>query len=343
MDQPLRVLLALNLTDAQVQRVRDVDPRLEVRVLPRPERRLLRGRTLSGDPLGEPPPGTQERLHEALAWADTMLVDQSGVRENLPGVAPRLRWVHVTNAGIDYLVRRGLHRVPITITNSRGMHGRNMGEYVVMMMLAFCKALPQYLHAQRRHEWSKAGPDELHGKTLGIIGYGAIGHGVAAAARAMGVRVLGTRRRATGAREEGADAMYPMDRLHEMLAECDFVLSAMPWTPDTDGVLGAAEFAAMKRDTVFINIGRGTTVDEPALIEALRSGHLGGAALDVLAEEPPSPDNPLWDLENVLITPHTSGNTPYYYDGVLDIFCESLRRVLDGEAPLNIVDVAAGY
>lgn len=343
MNERLRVLLALNLTDAQVQRVRDLDPRLEVRVLPRAERRLLRGRTLSGEPLGEPPPGTEERLHEALAWADAMLVDQSGVREYLPEVAPRLRWVHVTNAGIDYLVRRGLHKVPLTITNSRGMHGRNMGEYVVMMMLAFCKALPHYIHAQRRHEWSKAQPDELFGKTLGIVGYGAIGRGVATAARAMGVRVLAARRRSTGEPEPGADATYPMERLHELLAQSDFVLSAAPWTPETDRMLGAAEFAAMKAGAVFINIGRGTTVDEPALIEALRSGHLGGAALDVLAEEPTSPDNPLWEMENVLITPHTSGNTPYYYDGVLDIFCESLKVVLEGEQPLNIVDVAAGY
>ncbi len=345
MSAKYRILLALNASDAQLARVRAVDPdRVEVRLLPADERRLLRGRRIGGGAVGPPPAGTESRLNEALAWAQAMVCDQSAVREWLPERAPGLEWIQVTNAGVDYLVRRGLHRLPFTITNARGIHGRNMAEYVLLVCLAFTKGLvPGYLAAQRAKQWSASQPDELAGKTLSIVCYGEIGRGVAGIARAFDMRVLAPRRRAAGHPEPGADVVYPISRLHQMLAECDFVLVATPWTPETHQLIGAAELAAMKPSAVLINIGRGAVVDEAALIAALEAGRLRGAGLDVFAEEPLPPASPLWEMPNVLITPHIAGNTPRYYDLVLDVFCDSLRSVLAGGKPRNIVDVEAGY
>ncbi len=338
MQDRLRVLLGLNVPEHLVDTIRAVEPeRVEVRHLARPERRALRR-------VAEPTPEVAASLDEALRWAEVLVCDQRAIDDTLPVRAPNLRWIQVTNAGIDYLTRRGLHRIGVTISNARGIHGANMGEYVTMMALAFTKRVNVYVRAQARHEWSHAEPRELAGTTMGIIGLGEIGKGVARYARAFGMRVVALRRTAAGGEvSEHADHVFGVAGLHDLLERSDFVTLALPWTSESHHLIDEAALRAMKPDAVLINISRGDIVDEQALIRALRDGWIGGAALDVFEQEPLPAESPLWDMENVLITPHMSGNTPRYFELVIELFCRSLRRVLDGGRPLTVVNVEAGY
>lgn len=338
-DHPLRILVALNVAPELLEQVRAVDPaRVEVRQLGAAERRLMRGEAGAD-------PGARASLDEALSWAQALVCDQRAVTPDLPERAPGLRWVQVTNAGIDYLVERGLHRVPILISDGSGIHGVSMSEYVLLMCLAFARRLDVYARAQARHEWAAhEQPRDLAGATLGIVGLGAIGRAVARAARGMGMRTVGLRRSGPGHEADpDVERVYGPERLHAMLGESDYVLVAAPLTEATRHMIGEAEFRAMKRTAVIVNVARGGLIDERALVRALREGWIAGAGLDVFEEEPLPPDSLLWDMPNVFITPHMAGNSPHYFALVIDLFCRSLRRVLDGGEPLTPIDVDAGY
>jgi len=279
-----------------------------------------------------------------------------------PEWVPRLRWVQLHSAGADHVLEHPLFRSPVEFTTASGVHAINIAEYVFAMALAWFHRLPRMLEWQARGQWPPDRerwalfvPEELWGKTIGIVGYGSIGRQVARLAKAFGMRVLamqrGEDRRDRGfvfpgtGDPEGTlpDRFYTPAQLHEMLAESDIVVIAVPLTPETRGMFDEAAFRAMKRDAFLINIARGSVCEEPALIRALQEGWIGGAALDVFEQEPLPPEHPLWRLPNVLISPHVAGFTPHYDTRAAQIFEENLARYMRGEPLLNRVDKARGY
>jgi phosphoglycerate dehydrogenase-like enzyme len=276
--------------------------------------------------------------------------------------APRLRWVQTYFAGVDGWLERSGERVKdVLVTTASGVHGPNMAEYALLLMLAFAHALPEMQELQRRAEWpaerrKSLVPGELRGATLGVVGYGSIGREAARLARALGLRVVGCkrdpqRREDTGwawpgtgdPRGELPERIYAVEDLDDMLRDCDYVLLTLSLTPATRHIIDSAALRAMKPGAVLINVARGGLVDEPALVEALSTGHLRGAGLDVFEQEPLPADSPLWSFPNVILTPHISGITPAYEDRLMALFAENLRRYMAGQTLLNLVDLYLGY
>ena len=197
---------------------------------------------------------------------------------------------------------------------------------------------------QAAREWQAFDVEELHGRTLGIVGYGDIGRAIAARAKPFGMRILGLRRRATGkAQDDLADEIWPLDRLRELMAASDDVAVALPLTPETHHLVGEAEIRAMKPTSVFVNVGRGAVVDEPALVRALAEGRIKGAALDVFETEPLPKESPLWGMDNVLLSPHTADHTRTWLVDASHLFLQNLERFRRGEPLLTLVDKRAGY
>lgn len=256
---------------------------------------------------------------------------------------PALRWVQTISAGIPPLVLDALRQRPeVVLTNATGVFDVPIAETVLTYILMIVKRMPEFMAQQQAHRWHKLPLRELRGLTVGIIGIGGIGTEVAKRCTALGMRVIATRRHP----EHGApyvEALFPPARLHELLAQSDFVVVAVPLTPETAHLINAERLRAMKPDAWLINIARGAVVDEAALIEALREQRIGGAALDVTEEEPLPADSPLWDFPNVILTPHNSWSTPYLEERQKDLFLDNLARYLNGEPLRNVVDKTLGY
>jgi phosphoglycerate dehydrogenase-like enzyme len=276
-----------------------------------------------------------------------------------PDWAPRLRWIQLDTAGYDHVLATPYADGRIPVTNLAGVAPPNMAEHAFLMMLAFGHHLPDMLVQQRARNWPTPGyrwerftPSELLGATVGVVGYGAIGRQIGRIAHAFGMRVLALApSRASLAQKplvyqvpqlvglagSEPDAFYRPDQLLDMLPQCDYVVLVLPHTPASHHLFGVPAFAAMKPGAVLVNIARGGVVDETALIDALRSGHLGGAALDVFEQEPLPADSPLWEMPNVIVSPHIAGLTSRYAEVVFDLFSTNLRRFLAGEFLLNQV------
>jgi phosphoglycerate dehydrogenase-like enzyme len=258
--------------------------------------------------------------------------------------ARRLKWVHSLAAGVEPLLLPEILESAIVLTNGRGAYARPLGEWALLAALYFFKFVPQRLAEQRARRWNPADVDELHGKTLGIVGYGQIGRACAERARPFGMRVLGLRRRPElSPNDPLLDAVYGPPQLHELIARSDVLVLAAPNTPQTAGMIGAREIGLMRPNAVLINVGRGSLVDEPALVEALRARRILGAGLDVFATEPLPPASPLWDLDNVLLSPHTADRTPGWLDRAIEVFVRNYEKYRRGEELENIVDKQAGY
>lgn len=275
--------------------------------------------------------------------------------------APALKWVQLHTAGVDHLLGHPLMKSDILLTTASGIHATPIAEYVFASILAFNRRLPQMLYYQSRREWPQGrwnlfARPELRGSTLGIVGYGSIGREVGRTARCFGMRVVSTKRSVSQMRDagyavpgtgdrEGAllDEAFPPERLSEMLGLCDYVVVAVPLTPQTRKLIGEAELRAMKPSAYLVNISRGGTVDEAALVKALRQGWIAGAGLDVFEEEPLPANSPLYDLDNVILSPHVAGFTLRYDERASDLFAENLRRYLAGKPLLNLVDKDKGY
>jgi glyoxylate/hydroxypyruvate reductase A len=236
--------------------------------------------------------------------------------------------------------------MPDTVfTTASGVHARPLAEFCIMVILAFHKKLLVSLRDQRAHRWDRFAAGELDGQTLVIVGVGRIGKEIARLAKAFGMRVIGVKRSVAGV-DPGRlnlDALYGPDELHHALKEAQNLVLIVPGTSETAGMIGALELALLPKGAVFINIGRGSLVDEPALIETLRSGRLSGAGLDVFATEPLPPDSPLWDMENVICVAHSASTAYRENERITDLFCRNLRRYLDGEPLLNVFDHALGF
>lgn len=269
--------------------------------------------------------------------------------------APRLAWVHSASAGVERVLTPTSRERGLVVTNARGVFSEPIAEYVLMMILAVSRRLPQLLELQRERTWQPLEGVELRDVTVGIVGLGSIGHAVAALATAFGCRVVATRRRAPEGvareptREEGVPELPGLDRLTgpeglpELLAESDFIVLAAPLTPETEGMIDEAALTSVKPGAWLVNVARGRLVDERALLRALREGPLGGAVLDTFRDEPLPPGSPFYDLPNVIVTPHTSWSSGRVLDRSVELFCDNLRRYAAGEPLLNVVDPGAGY
>jgi phosphoglycerate dehydrogenase-like enzyme len=257
---------------------------------------------------------------------------------------PELRWVHSATAGVERVLTPSAARRGLLITNARGVFSRPIAEYVLMMLLAVVRRLPQLLELQRERTWQPLAAREMRDVTVGIVGLGSIGKAVAMLASAFGSRVIATRRQGPGdASVGGVERILPHDRLPELLAESDFVVLALPLTATTDRLMDGARLAMMKPGAWLINVARGRLVDERALVRVLRDGQIGGAVLDTILEEPLPPTSPLWSTPNLIITPHTSWSSGRVLDRSIALFCENLERYGEGEPLINAVDPTVGY
>ncbi|MCB9453481.1 MAG: D-2-hydroxyacid dehydrogenase [Anaerolineaceae bacterium] len=280
-----------------------------------------------------------------------------------PLKAPRLRWIQSHSAGLDHILQNPISKAEdIEITSASGIHATQMAEYCLGMMLALAYKVPQMLDFKQRIEWPQASheiflPRGLRGLTLGIVGYGSVGRELARLADALGMTVLATKRDVKhpadteGYTEAGTGdpdgaiptRLYPAEALTSMAAVCDFLVLTMPLTRDTYHVVNEGVFEAMRDSAFLINVARGAVVDEAALISALAAEKIAGAALDVFEEEPLPSGSPLWNLDNVIISPHVSGNSVAYHEKAAALFAENLQRYLEKRPLLNRLQRVHGY
>jgi len=332
----LNVLVTMPFTEEQLKPLRDVSPEVEV--------------TCEG----------AERAN--YSQADVLY---AGSPPRDLARAPRLRWVQLHMAGVNGIYDHPLYRdTAIPLTTTSGVHAATIAEYALTMLLALAHRVPRMVEWQARggwppdeDRWTLFVPTELRGAALGIIGYGSIGRELARIAKtAFGMSILACKRRPAERGDAGyalpgtgdpegrlPNAWFAPEQLSELLARSDAVVMCAPLTPKTTGMIGAAALRAMKPSAYFINVGRGATVDEAALAQALREKRLAGAAIDVFAQEPPPLGHPFYGLDNIIVSPHVSGFLPSYDDKCAALFAENLRRYLAGSPLLNLVDRATGY
>jgi phosphoglycerate dehydrogenase-like enzyme len=281
---------------------------------------------------------SRAELDAAIAGADVLVC--SGLwRNDLPAIAPRLRLVQSCSAGTDQYDRDVLRQAGIRLASGQGCNANAVSEHAIAQILALLRRLPEARDNQAKRHWRgmmgdfARREDEAGGKTAIVVGTGRIGGRIARLCKALGMRVIGVRRDPTQG-VDGADEVHGFRDLPRLAPRADFLVLACPLTDETRNLVDAAVLAAMKPTARVVNVARGRVVDEPALVAALREGRIGGAALDVTADEPLPRDSPLWDMPQVLITPHTAGETHSYEDNVLDMMMENIERLWRGETGL---------
>lgn len=334
-DEINRVLIASYLEREQVERIRQVDRRLEV--IYEPE--LLAVPSYPADHYGVPDrtPEQEARWCALLGQADVLFDFDYSHRVDLPDLAPQLCWIQASSAGIGQFVRRYGYdtRLPNTvITTASGIHARPLAEFCLMAMLMHYKHAASMIRNQQRQRWERFAGTDLEGRTIAIVGLGHIGTELARLACSLGMRVIGTN-------AEPAPAcvaqLFPPERLHAMLPLADVLVLCVPHTPKTERMIGQAELNLLAKGAYLINIARGAVIDEAALLQALRTGHLSGAALDVFDEEPLPKSSPFWKMDNVLIYPHSASTSDRENERLTDLFCDNLRRFLSGEPLRNVL------
>jgi phosphoglycerate dehydrogenase-like enzyme len=335
----VRVVIATPLEAELVDRLREVDERLEIAFEPE----LLPTPRYPSDHAGEESfertPEQEARFTELVAGADAVL---GFPREAPAGIAwvvrtaPNLRFLQATFAGAGQQIRAAKltedELTRVLFASTAGIHSTPLAEWSIFGILAFTKSLPRLLDDKARKNWAEHYPtEELPGKTLLVVGMGAIGREVTRLGEAFGMRVHGVRR------SDGPE------RLRELIPEADAIVVALPLTEETRGLIDHDTIGRMKQDAIFVNVGRGAVVDEDALVDALRTGRLRGAALDVFAEEPLPESSPLWELDNVIVSPHTAALSVKENERVVQRFAENLRRYLAGEELLGRIDTTVFY
>ncbi len=258
-------------------------------------------------------------------------------------MCPKVRWVHSRAAGLDTVLFPALIESEVPLTNGRGVFSQSLGEFALGAILYFAKDLRRMVANQEAGRWEAFDIVEIAGQTVGIVGYGDIGHAVAKRVHPMGMRVLALKRHAATAADPLIERTYsPSERL-EMISQCDYIVASAPLTPETRGMIGEAEFAAMKPTAVVVNIGRGPVIDEAAMVRALTEGRIKGAALDVFDTEPLPAGHPFWTLKNVLISPHCADHTPDWMEQAMRFFLAQFQRFEAGEPLHNVVEKRRGY
>lgn len=255
--------------------------------------------------------------------------------------AKNLKWIHAISAGVEGLTIPEIMNLDAVVSNTKGIHGIPMAEHTMALILARLRQLPVFIKQQQEKIWLKHHPEETQGKTVGIIGLGSIGEEVAKKCKVFGMRVVATKR--TPVDCEWVDELYSENQLNKLLGEADFVVVVVPLTPQTTKLIGEKEFKMMKKTSYIINIARGKVIDEKALVKALQNGDIGGAGLDCVEDEPLPQDSPLWDMPNVMITPHMAADSPLYMDRAMDLFCENLKRFINDQEISYKVNKNKGY
>lgn len=286
----------------------------------------------------------KEIWQDQLAEAEIIVGWRKLMEDYCFSAESKLKWVQTWSAGVDSLPLKEFENHHISLSSANGVHAYPISETILALMLGLTRKIHTYVRNQQEKTWHHAGIKlEMHRKTIGIIGIGAIGKETAKIAKSFGMKILGLRH--SGKPEDYVDEMYTTDQLDTVLPKCDYVVVTLPLTKETHRLFGAKQFKSMKSTAFFINIGRGEIVVEEELIGALQNGEIAGAGLDVFEKEPLSTNSPLWDMENVIITPHTSGSTEYYTERVIeDIFIPNLKNYISGIQPsINPVDFSKGY
>ena len=336
------VVITSYFEEEYVRRIREVDGRL--RVLYRED--LVPPPRWPGDHAGpenwERTPEEEEEFLAMLGEAEVIYDFPRGHVNDLVDVAPKLRWVQGSMAGAGEVAQKaGLGETDVVVTTASGIYSGPLAEFVLMAMLQHAKDLDRLRREKAEKVWRQGTTGTLEGKTLCVVGTGSIGRAIAERARPFGMRIVGVKRtvRVDDAAWQYADELYATADLGTALGEADYVAVTLPGTPETRHLLDADAIASMKPGAYFANVGRGTVVDEAALVEALESGHLSGAALDVFEVEPLPVESPLWELENVIVSAHTTDVVPDLINSAqTDLFCENLRRYLAGDELQNILD-----
>ncbi|HVJ48241.1 D-2-hydroxyacid dehydrogenase [Desulfitobacterium sp.] len=246
--------------------------------------------------------------------------------------AKNLKLIHSVISGVDILVNSEIRDMDIRITSTKGIHGFPMADHVLAYIYSFLRALPVFGQSQRNKEWNEAAQalcDETFGKTVGIIGLGKIGEYIAKKCKLLDFRVIALKR--TPVQNQWIDKCYSTSETEQFMKEADFVVAIIPLTSETKNMIGEKEFGMMKKSAYFINIARGGIVDEVALVNALKAKEIAGAGLDVFVNEPLQKDSPLWDMPNVILTPHAAAQSPFYNDRAFKVLIENLQRYIRGE------------
>mmetsp|Transcript_34479 Transcript_34479/g.97257 ORF Transcript_34479/g.97257 Transcript_34479/m.97257 type:complete len:365 (+) Transcript_34479:46-1140(+) len=278
------------------------------------------------------------------AWCALAWMTNSSEAEKLLRKVPDISWIHSSSAGVNHLLNDYVIDHPVVMTNSKGAYSDSLGEWAIFCCMYFAKKVGRMVRSQQDRKWDYLVVEEIRGKRMVVVGYGDIGWHCGVRARAFGMSVIGVRRRPELSADDGvADRVVGFDDLGAELAEADYVVCALPLTPATDGLFSKRHFAALKPSCVFVNVGRGATVDEEALEEVLRSEQIRGAGLDVFATEPLPSDHPFYGMENVLLSAHCADNTDNYNNMSLNNFLLELDRFNVGEKFQFLVDKKHGY
>jgi glyoxylate/hydroxypyruvate reductase A len=339
----LRVLIATPLERELVARIAAVDPRVQVLyepdLLPRPR--------YQGDHQGVPPAlsAQQQRQWSCLRRQAEVSFDFDWQDPaHMPRNCPRLRWVQATSAGLgEFLERTGLAGSNLIFTTAAGVHAAPLAEFILLGLLYFAKDMPRLRAWQAERHWERFTTHLLAGSRVLIIGLGRIGQEAARLLSCTGVEVMGAGRPGHKYDVPWLRSCVASDELERALPDVNALVLACPLTPLTRGLIGARELMLLPRGAVVVNVSRGAVMDEGALAAALESGHLGGAFLDVFATEPLPRESPLWDMPNVVISPHSASTVATENQLITDLFCDNLRRWLDGRDLRNVYDRAAGY
>lgn len=333
---PIHVVVAMDFSDALLDQIRAVSPRLRV------ERYF---------------PNVPERV-----WADAEILYTTRIFPS-PAQAPRLRWVQLHSAGMEHALKEPIIQAEdVEVTSTSGIHAVHMSEFCLMMILAFNYRLQAMLSHQAKAEWVNDSekifaPRELRGQTLGIVGYGNIGRELARIADAMGMKVLAVKRDVMHPADDDSwveahtgDAageiplrLYPPEAIQSMAKECDYLVLTAPATESTKHMINAEVLKGMKKTAVLVNVGRGALVNEADLISALAAGEIAGAALDVFEEEPLPSTSPLWNAENVILSSHIAGNSGRYHEKAANVFIDNLVRYIENRPLLNRLKRERGY
>lgn len=285
----------------------------------------------------------EERWLALMGRAEVMFDVDPAYVDAIPARTPSLRWIQGIAAGAGELFRTAsLRESAVQVATARGVHDEPLADFALMAVLAHHKRLDVLRAQQAERRWQEVTNAPLAGRVMCVVGLGSIGAAIATRARAFGMRVVGVRR--TARASELAERVHPPEEIRAAVADADYVVVTLPDTQETRALIDADTIAAMKPGAYLVNVGRGTVVDEDALIAALRSGHLAGAALDVFATEPLPVESPLWDRSNVIVSPHSTAVMPgTSIERMVDLFCANLRRDIAGEPLLHLADKSAAY